>query len=713
MSGTIPIAGTLVPAGTLPIARDTDILGGMRVVADVATRNAILASEKRVGMLVCCQTDAVANTVYQLQSTGPDVWVVFPVGGGAAGWDPTKVRYFLLDYDGGNDANLGYVDATPGSDVSASLPIAIKTFEHLKTIVPTNGNGLQAVILVKPRAGGATYRNIANTADDVLNNLGIVPGSYKYIAVRATNFFTNTADDYHDAGAIIGNTGPNGDGSYTVDAGPTSTVFSVVGAAFPAELAAGTILGMRIHWITGANAGTTTYRFVKANTATAITLSVSQAGIVAGDTFKLEVSGVRVGSNQDIAGVSSNPGSNSYLVGIAVTATTSGAFSLTGSWCSFCSAVTATANTTTQVQDNFVTLMLDSYNDEAGTSRNTGLAHRALGRFDANRVVQLQAAPVALLGGLTTMDLVDSYTLGGSGALLMSGVFTNRSGRGQSTIAAGSILGSSASASPARVITNGLQIRNGAVGVRYIDVSGAGGGGGIDIQGHSQVAMDGVTGSGNYAGARFAASSYGSTLVAGVTSANTVTGTNGDLALVGTTPSPDFAGALYVQGNAWVDLTQTNLVDAAGNQAIGTAGVFASQGVLMTNVSGGTVAAFKVIRVLADNTFTTAQADTSAHATNVIGITQNSSTDGGSAPLAMVITQGPTVVTDDAASPAVPSMCYLSEATAGNTKAAPPAVAGTNQKLRLGYNLHAFGGNRIKMVLNTEKLPILSDGVSP
>lgn len=82
MSADVPIGGTLRPGTTLPITEDTDTEGGMRVVPDLATRNAINPNYKKKGMLVCVQHDGsqvLDNTIYILTSTPPasDVWTVF------------------------------------------------------------------------------------------------------------------------------------------------------------------------------------------------------------------------------------------------------------------------------------------------------------------------------------------------------------------------------------------------------------------------------------------------------------------------------------------------------------------------------------------------------------------------------------------------------------------------------------------------------------
>jgi len=82
-----------------------------------------------------------------------------------ANWPTTTVRRFAVDYDSGNDANLGYSDV----DLATAGAVAKKTWEGLLDILPKEGNGRMFEVAIKQRAGGVAYRNAANTADAVLD----------------------------------------------------------------------------------------------------------------------------------------------------------------------------------------------------------------------------------------------------------------------------------------------------------------------------------------------------------------------------------------------------------------------------------------------------------------------------------------------------------------------------------------------------------------
>ena len=88
--------------------------------------------------------------------------------GNVADWDLTLTRYFLVDYDGGDDANTGYVDAAAGATI-VPTGLAKKTINAgLMDILPRTGNGRKCVVLVKNRAAGATYLDADGvTASDV------------------------------------------------------------------------------------------------------------------------------------------------------------------------------------------------------------------------------------------------------------------------------------------------------------------------------------------------------------------------------------------------------------------------------------------------------------------------------------------------------------------------------------------------------------------
>ena len=96
-----------------------------------------------------------------------------------ADWPIDTVAYFAVDYDGGSDANLGFSLVS----MAAAGAAPMKTLQQLFNVFPKMGNGRIAVIAIKPRAAGATYRNKANTADDDLDLRGVL-GYRRLIVAR-------------------------------------------------------------------------------------------------------------------------------------------------------------------------------------------------------------------------------------------------------------------------------------------------------------------------------------------------------------------------------------------------------------------------------------------------------------------------------------------------------------------------------------------------
>lgn len=129
--------------------------------------------------------------------------------------------------------------------------------------------------------------------------------------------------------------------------------------------------------------------------------------------------------------------------------------------------------------------------------------------------------------------------------------------------------------------------------------------------------------------------------------------------------------------------------------------------------SGAALTHFRVVRVdPATGQIVHAQADTAAHATAVVGVMASKTT--AAAQAASFVSTGFKVVEFDA-DPTAGDIAYLDAATAGLAVNAPPAVAGTNQKLRLGRVVHPFGGGTHLAIveLAIETFPVVSNGAAP
>lgn len=195
-----------------------------------------------------------------------------------ANWPLTQCRYFLLD-DAGSDANPGFIDTTiGGSFPPAGLPK--QTIAALLAIIPREGNGRVAVILIR---GGAS-----TTYAGVLNLSGI--SGYDYFAVRGSTDLTNDATDQILCGAKIEEAGPNGDGSWTAD-GTGSDEITVAAGTLPGSSQA---VGYRVRFKGNVTpALTNAIASIWSNDSTTMLFGGSlPATAAAGDEFFIESPGV-------------------------------------------------------------------------------------------------------------------------------------------------------------------------------------------------------------------------------------------------------------------------------------------------------------------------------------------------------------------------------------------------------------------------------------
>lgn len=137
-----------------------------------------------------------------------------------ARWALSLCRYFLVDNEGGDDANDGFVDAAIGATINPAGK-AIKTLDKLWQIFPLLGAGRAAVILLKGRTSGL-YVDQANAAA-AFRARGIL--GYHRLIVRGSTDLTNSAADQLKCG---GRTAPGcSAGGYNV----TAQTFSVSAVA--------------------------------------------------------------------------------------------------------------------------------------------------------------------------------------------------------------------------------------------------------------------------------------------------------------------------------------------------------------------------------------------------------------------------------------------------------------------------------------------------
>lgn len=631
-----------------------------------------------------------------------------------AKWDGT--RYFAVDYDGGSDANLGYSDVS----LADAGTKAVKTLEHLRMIFPKFGYARKAVVAIRSRAGGATYRNIADTADDDIDFLQGVYG-YEHLLVRGTDTiasagsvaFANDLNDKIAAGArLVPGTSAAG---YNPAGVITASDFDVLPATLPAEPA---VIGKRIRF----DAATPTVALRNAtsmiwlNTASHIMLGVNLPAVpTAADTFYIEEPGVAVGR---VLMKSSNPNSVAVPPSFAVQGVTvagvrtvaaataivvrgaAGFLSL-----AFCE-TPAAATISVSVSNVGDFRLQPSYTDEATTPatitvgaslRTDGLAVSGATNFSASSFACITFRPQVL--NVTQFSV-------GSGSYSFAGILVQGSGlaAAPATAVGGTSVGSLGSATSRRMRSlspfSGTEIAVifSNVLIHGVDLTGAGASALISVNGVgcSVAIHDAVGSAGNTGSGLSLLSARDCSVLMGTLGANTFTGAVGQ----------DIQGAgpvFYIHA----DYARTDLRDNQGNHVQGTAGSIMGPTTLATNDGTADIGQYKVVRATGSGTVRAAQADTFANASGVVGVTQSPATAAG--PQSAMLTNGGATWIQFDAAPTVGNIAYLSTATPGNAQDTVPAVAGTNQSLKLGRVLRVSG--TLGLVMWTpDSVPVFADG---
>lgn len=201
----------LLETGLTPVAGDLLYLS-----ATVAGR-ATIGPAEQYGVAIGAITDA---SIYAATGRVRAELAIFSAvnSSGDADWALTKVRYFVVDYVNGDDTNIGFVDADAGTVFVASdlQAIAVKTIEEIQSRTPRQGAGRSAVVLIAGNPDGATqieYFRKDGTTRDWIDRNGY--SGYGTLIWRASDL-TNSADDRRRCACQNAATGPNADGSFTV-----------------------------------------------------------------------------------------------------------------------------------------------------------------------------------------------------------------------------------------------------------------------------------------------------------------------------------------------------------------------------------------------------------------------------------------------------------------------------------------------------------------
>jgi len=640
--------------------------------------------------------------------------------GNIATWSLSLVRYILVDYDGGSDANLGYYDAAAGATI-VPTGLAKKTITGTNgamSIIPRDGNGRKIVVLVKNRAAGAIYLDqdgVTQTAVDFSGCYG-----YSFAGSRASSDLTNSATDKILLGAVVGYAGPNVDGSWTAAAGATVKLLTVAAGTLPAEPGSGAALdtyvgGMRLRFKGNVNAAlVNVVTNVWKNGAGTSTIEFGQdiAAIPStGDEFFLERVGTRFASFQDfmVSNPVTNAGSNATQVGFTVGFGAEGTAATvlhlgTGPAAGFQTYGFCEANggaPSTQDRAGSRVQLQANYRDEAGTLRQCGAGLRAKGEILLRNLAEFASGPrgIHVTSGLTIIGIPKATSVGGGSyvgdGFLMGGTsafenaFIGNSGTGGTVAklrlvrAANRGIGAAGLAIYGRVEVSGVEFQDCSAGPCFL--LGMHPSGSPPLYAYLEAATTAAAG-GN--------TQYGVTLVGGtfqsydgvvtIQASCTVTGTLGDIRFATDAVISTYAGLL-----------RTNVIDRFDNNVsgafAGVDGVIVGPCVPVTNSSGGAMAVGDVVRGNGTTAqITNSQADTLANSA-VVGIMVTPPANGAVGYMATPGNGTPSVTCT--AGPTAGAVVYLSVGTAARGTTTEPVLSGTQQKVKLGRVLIVSGSN--------------------
>lgn len=612
--------------------------------------------------------------------------------GAVANWIGT--RYYAVDYDNGNDTNLGYSDVSMAA--AGVNTVAIKTLTRLRQIFPKIGNSQVAVVAIRARASGNNYLTPGGLDDD-LDFLQDVYG-YEQILVRGTDTqatasstaFANDAADRIFCGArVVPGTSAYGTG-YNPVAPITTNSFNVQigGGGAPALAAEPALIGKRIRFASN----TTTVALqnicgmIYVNGVAQITLATTlPATPVASDVFYIEEPGV---SFRHLLVRTSNPNnkadnSSFVQIGIQIAGLRMGAVASAPALtirglcaqiqCAFIDVPNITGADFSAISASSVDMLTfsASYNSEALTSVGVGTGFRA-GGFTIFDFQNLTITSSAAFNARFQIQNGNSFAVGAGcysllGALISNcaaGLSTTTLGSGRVGITTGSTFGRFRITGSTVGAGLGITASNCAVqGVSFaiLAVAPSTGDPCIVINGmQSAISIDDCIGSTvNTITAIDLASARQCTLTMGTIAANTV------VCGVAAQTIRGVGNVFYVHA----DYARTNLYDDAGNTITGSANAIITNQPLLC-VNGGVSPTLPQYHIVSQVTgggsrqMRLSQADTAANASNILGVTQSATGAAVSIPNAMVVNTGMSWVQFTVA-PTTGDTAYLSSTVAG------------------------------------------------
>ncbi len=598
---------------------------------------------------------------------------------------PNSFLVYCVDYDGlalpGNDASAqpGYALSTgvAATDRATALAAAVrtpfKTLERVGQLLPRNINNATVVVLAKPRTAGATYRNIANTADQDMDWFNAL-ASMKAALFRATTDFTNTAAEQVECGFQI--TGATNAGGYNAIGGSTTTslVSQLNGggaAGFPAETNGySTITGKRLRFLptTTTVALRNIARMVYSNTAGALVVALALPVVPATtDVYVLEEPGLRVGFG-GFTGESPDHSINPITIaGVRFTGASpiwSGPMALRIAGCESASTV--------RPSDILRYVSNGSYTNELGATVTPGVGLRSDTHADYTTITTLQVGSCCTVSGGDTIGACRTVNYG-AGCVIPSVIATGPANAATTAISAAWTMGNNASTSsmPLRMNSPGTPAGLGAIVLRQ----GAG------------ASIRGVT-FGGFAGPLVTIDSIGGNFqlndLADAGTANTdvildvQTGRSCEIAvaLLGANTTTATTGEVRFPGNfvsptALTLLSSTDLWDENRNHIAGAGRSTINPGTKnWNNDSGATIPVCRLIRITATGLHATAAfADTAAHA-RAVGVSLTPAANGSD----FIAGHSGALWVEFQSGPTVGAPAYVSDVTAGMATSTAPAV---------------------------------------
>jgi hypothetical protein len=616
-----------------------------------------------------------------------------------------QVRYYVLDNENGLDTNVGYIDAAAGAALSPA-GIAIKTWERFFQIVPKLGAGRWIVALWKNRSDGGTYlKQDGVTADSILT--GGLSG-YPYFRVSGSTDLTNSASDQITQGCVQVATGPNGDGSFTVGAGSTTTLLNLNAGSISADPAA-VQYRIRFSPTTVTVALRNQCRVVTLNATGSVTpgsaTSTAPATGSAGDQFFIERPGCIVDKIDWAHGIPQSSGFGlffNYLTGVRTASTTANAFKVSapGTGLAFVELSGATNTTVFTASDMFNFSVRDTFNTEALTAITLGMGLRLACNGNINRVFSQNVTCLGAMRASATFAVSQCQsTNGGIGPrsyFQTAPSFTLCGPPGGANLGetSGFVFGDTSATNAApRVVSGQIAVNQSTMGIRRVDVTNSTTGAIKLTAIGCTLSVDGCTGtSGNTDVGIDMSAAVGCALITGRSSANTVSGTAGDIRVAGPAITSHTA------------LTSVGFEDSAANKILGTGTAIASGFVPVTNSSGGALNVGDVVRFNGTtNQVTGSLADAigNAYADGVMV------TPPASGALGYIATGGAPLV-NFAAAPASGVMSYLSPTTSKVATTTSPST-GTQRKLRLGKTFNP-SGSTARVIWKADNVSSLQDG---